>query len=176
MVFRMPPGVRHAQLSPTQRNVIAVLQRAHTIAGYGHYAIVQRIEGALTVDLHGAGHQLAGVDHVPSAPRMNQQRGVGTHRHKGARAACMIEVHMGRDHVANLFGVDGQVLQGSGDVGEAAARSRFDEHPLIAIAEQITAGDVGLPVECVDAVDVAFERAIQGGVHGGMIAQGRATR
>ena len=171
MVFRMPSGVRHAQPAPTQLDLIAILQRAYTIAGHGCHAIVQFVKGGLTVDLRGTGNQLPGVDHMPGAPRMDQERGVGAHLYKDARAARMIEVNMGRDHVANLCGLDRQVLQGGDDVREASARSRFDEHPLVPIAEQIAAGDVGLHVKRVDAVDVAFERAVQRCVHRAMIAQ-----
>ncbi len=117
VMARMAGGVQAGQDTAGQVHFVAVGSLDHALGRDRPQATVVALHDVLAVHLAGTGPQLRRVDHVPRAARMHHQARIGQLRHQLARAAGMVQVHVGENQP-----VHGPRFQSG--VGECMQQSR----------------------------------------------------
>ena len=100
----VPRGMQELQGPPTQFEALQVVGGGRPLLGDRQNVAEQLLKLLLAVHRGRAGLQFARVDHVRQSFRVHHQHRIPADIHQSPGAPGMIEVHVGRDHIAHLPG------------------------------------------------------------------------
>ena len=113
------------------RQAVAVLHHDHAFLGHRRQRAVHGVELLVAVHRPCAGLQPRWVDHVPGAAWVHQELRLGQLLHQQPRAAGVIEMNVGDNHVSHLLAGPAAGLQQAQHVRHRGAGPGFYERHAV---------------------------------------------
>jgi len=156
MMAGVAGGIQTNQSSTAKLEAITLLGDEDAIFGHGQQLAVQPVSLRLAVHrLHG-GEQFRGIGHVPRSARMHDQARFRKRLHHGPRAAGMIEMYVGQEHVGHVGGRQTQLLQRSQGARQGRVAGRIHHGDLAVLDDEMDGGELGPDVTGIESVDTVL--------------------